>query len=106
MKACPEYKDTLLLDLYGELEQSERAAWKDHLKTCEACREERKRLGNLLSKVKSNMPSPALSPEQSNILTRSVMREISGEWKEKQEQRKFFFPMPNRLVPALQPLLC
>jgi len=101
MKPCPEYKETLMLDVYGELEQSESAPWEAHLKTCEACREERRRLQHLLKQITLNMPSPALSPEQSNMFTSSVMREVNGVWHEPQETRRFFFPMPNRLVPAL-----
>jgi len=100
MKPCPEYKDILLLDLYGELEQHERSAWQEHLKNCKACQEERKRLQNLLNKVKSNMPSPLLSPEKAEALTSSVMQALKGK-QEDTRWKKRFFTMPNRLIPAL-----
>ena len=100
MKPCPEHKVTLLLDLYGELEQYERPAWEKHLENCKACQEERERLQNLLNKVKSNMLSPSLSSEQSEILTSSVMQALKGK-QEDTRWKKRFFTMPNRLIPAL-----
>ena len=100
MTPCPDYKETLWLDVYDELDPNERPSWERHLETCEACRQERKRLLRLIQTVKAAMPSPVLSREKADALASSTTRKIRNG-REDMWWRKRFFGAPNRLVPAL-----
>lgn len=82
MEPCQDYIEKLMLYAYGELEQRDRVALKEHLKGCEGCRQEQERLVRLLELIKETMPSPELSQVQSRRMTGSVVREL----KEKQEK--------------------
>ena len=100
VKACADRRETLLLDIHGELPASERAAWQRHLDACPACRQERQELVWLLKAAKETMPPPALSPERASALRESVMMGWRGTrapvwW------RGLFFGMSLRPVPAL-----
>lgn len=64
MKPCMKYKETLFLDVHGELSPEKKAAWKEHLAACAPCREERQRLADLLAQTKEAFPSPVLRPEE------------------------------------------
>ena len=100
MKPCPDHKETLWLDVYGELDPNERPAWEKHLETCEGCRQERKQLVRLLQTVKGTMPSPTLSREEAEALAGSITRKLRGE-REETWWRKRVWGIPNRLVPVL-----
>ena len=58
MKACPDRKKTLWLDVYGELDPNDRIAWEKHLEGCEGCRLKRQQLLQLLGKVRAAMTMP------------------------------------------------
>lgn len=100
MKPCPDHKETLWLDVYGELDPNERPAWEKHLETCEGCRQERKQLLRLLETVKAAMPSPALSREKAGALASSITRKLRGEREETWWQKRLI-GIPHRLIPAL-----
>ncbi len=100
MEPCPDYKETLWLDVYDELDPNERPNWERHLEECEACREERKRLFRLIQTVKEAVPSPALSPEKAQAIASSIKRKINSE-REDMWWRKRLFGTPSRLIPAL-----
>jgi predicted anti-sigma-YlaC factor YlaD len=100
MEPCPDYKETLWLDVYGELDPNERPNWERHLEECEACREERKQLLGMIQTVKEAVPSPALSPEKAQAIASSIKRKMSNE-REDVWQRKRLFGTANRLIPAL-----
>lgn len=100
MKPCPDHKETLWLDVYGELDPNERPAWEKHLETCEGCRQERKQLLRLLETVKAAMPSPALSREKARALVSSITRKLRGEREETWWQKRLI-GIPHRLIPAL-----
>jgi anti-sigma factor RsiW len=100
MKSCREYKETLWLDVYGELSPEDRPSWGEHLKKCEACRREREQLVNFLQHLREVSPSPTLSPVKAETLTASIKRKLRG----RQEKRSWptrLLGAPNRLVPAL-----
>ena len=100
MKVCGNHRETLLLDIHGELPASEQPAWQRHLETCPGCREERQELVWFLKAAKEAMPSPALSPEHAKVLRESVMM----DWRAKRipvRWRSLFFGMSLRPVPAL-----
>jgi anti-sigma factor RsiW len=100
VKVCADRRETLLLDIHGELPASERPAWQRHLETCPGCRQERQEFVWLLEAAKQAMPPPALSPEYAKALRESVTRGWRGNrvpvWR-----RGFFFGMSLRPVPAL-----
>ena len=100
MKPCPDHKETLWLDVYGELNPNERPAWEKHLETCEGCRQERKQLLRLLETVKAAMPSPTLSPEKTRALASSITRKLRGEREETWWQKRLI-GIPHRLIPAV-----
>ena len=52
MEACQDFKEKLILDAHGELDQTERFALEGHLRKCEVCSQERERLGYLLDQIK------------------------------------------------------
>lgn len=100
MKPCPDHKETLWLDVYGELDPNERPAWEKHLETCEGCRQERAQLFRLLQTMKVNMPSPELPPEKAEALARSITRNLRCA-REETWWQKWLWGRPNRLIPAL-----
>ena len=101
VKVCADRRETLLLDIHGELSASEQLAWQRHLETCPGCRRERQELVWLLEAAKQAMSSPALSPEHARVLRESV----TMNWRAKQRipvrWRGLFFGMSLRPVPAL-----
>ncbi len=76
MNTCADRRETLLLDVYGELPSSERQAWERHLDTCAGCRAERQELMRLLEVTRESVAAPALSPEEARKLRDS----IRGSW--------------------------
>ncbi|MBW2203448.1 MAG: hypothetical protein JRF52_04955 [Deltaproteobacteria bacterium] len=99
MEPCPDYKETLCLDVYDELDPNERPNWERHLEECEACREERKRLVGMIQTVKEAVPSPELSPEKAQAIARSIKRQMRNE-REGMWWRVNLFGRSNRLIPA------
>ncbi len=100
VKACADRRETLLLDIHGELPESEQPGWQRHLDACPGCRQERQELVWLLQAAKEAMPPPALSPEHAKALRESVTRGWRGNrgpvwW------RGLFFGMSLRPVPVL-----
>jgi anti-sigma factor RsiW len=72
MNACADRRETLMLDVYGELPSSGRPAWERHLETCAGCREERHDLVQLFEVARASMTAPALSPERAERLRDSI----------------------------------
>ena len=100
MKVCADRRETLLLDIHGELPASEQAAWQRHLEACPGCRQERQELVWLLESAREAMRLPKLAPERANALRESVMM----DWRAKRipvRWRGLFFGMSLRPVPAL-----
>ncbi len=100
MKPCPDFQEALLLDVHGELNPNERPAWERHLKTCGACRQERKKLLGVIQAVKSTIPSPKLSQEKAGILAESILQKMRDEQNELRWGKQLF-EAPKRLAPAL-----
>jgi len=76
MDACAHHKETLVLDVHGELTPDERTAWHRHLVECEDCRRERERLLALVDKTKKELCVPPLSSEEEQLLSSSVLRTL------------------------------
>lgn len=76
MKNCSHWQETLWLEVYGELGPEEQQKWENHLSTCEACLQERKRLIHLLENVKEAMPEPSLSRESARALHTAIAEKL------------------------------
>lgn len=100
MRSCTDRRETLWLDVYGELAPEERQDWERHLETCRSCRKERQRLLLLLQNVKEAMPPPALSPETAKSLRRSISAALNGSRK-RLGWRKQLFGIPVMPVHAV-----
>jgi len=100
MKPCTHYQETLLLDVYGELNPPERPEWEKHLEQCKPCRSERERLLSMLRTVKATMPSQDMTSEKAEGLPISIRR-AWREGLEKKPNRKTFWGTPARFAPAL-----
>jgi predicted anti-sigma-YlaC factor YlaD len=100
MEPCQGYKEKLMLDAYGELNEKERFTLEKHLKKCEGCRMERKRVGSFLGRMKETIPTPELSPAQSKELSGAIMEKL-GEKRKKSWWQKWDLTGGHRLVPAL-----
>ncbi len=100
MKPCPDFQETLLLDVHGELDHRELPAWEKHLKICRACRQERKKLVGVIQTVKSTMPCPKLSQEKAGALAESILQKMRDEQNEIRWGKQLF-GAPKRLAPAL-----
>jgi hypothetical protein len=98
--ACADRRETLLLDIHGELPASEQAAWQRHLDVCPGCCQERQELVWLIESAKEAMPPPALSPEHAKAFRES----LTMGWRASRVPvwwRGLFFGMSLRPVPAL-----
>jgi predicted anti-sigma-YlaC factor YlaD len=102
MKPCTKYKETLFLEIHGELPPEKLAVWNEHLAACASCREERQRMANLLTQTKEAFPSPTLRPEEVKRIWGHVREaQDHGEaawWRRKGAMRKL---VPVALAAAL-----
>ena len=105
MKACIDRDEVLLLDVYGELGQEEKAEWKRHLEHCAGCREERQKMVRFLGRIKKEMPPPALSHEKAGALSRAIKRRL-GERETESRWWERMVPAPPRTLAALAAACC
>lgn len=78
MEACRAYKESLLLDVYGELGFKERAEWERHLEGCPSCREERRKMLLFLDRIQQSTQAPELSPERAEALSHALQARAPG----------------------------
>lgn len=91
MKHCREWKETLWLDVYGELSPEMRLKWEKHLQGCRACCQERTQLVHLLKNINEAFPKPSLSHEESGALYNSITEKLKREHPGQTRRRKSFF---------------
>ena len=72
MNICPERKDKLILDVYGEMDARQRTDWEKHLAACEACRLEKEKLLELVQASNQSSPVAALSPKETQTLSDTI----------------------------------
>ena len=99
MSICPERKDKLLLDVYGEMDAGQRIAWKKHLAACEVCRLEKKKLFELVQASKQSGPSPDLSTKKTQTLSDSIVRKLRVE--KPDHWWEWVFMANRRLTPSM-----
>jgi hypothetical protein len=78
MKSCPEYEEFLLLDAYGELDPRSKSLWGAHLASCRACKEESRRMLQMVATVKETLTPPPLTAHAGERLVKAV-RESANE---------------------------
>ena len=100
MGPCPDFKEKLMMDAYGELEQNDRFTLERHLKGCEGCRRERDRLGRLLGRIKETMPSPEFSRALLSEMTGSIVKNLKEERK-KTKWQTMRWHGGYRIIPSL-----
>lgn len=105
MAACSEYKETLLLDVYGELGYKERADWEQHLEKCLSCREERQQMLRFLGRIKESSLTPELSPEKADALSWAVKGQVSGRQGDSRWWDRMV-PFPARTLGAVAAVCC
>ena len=76
MAACTGHKETLVMDVHGELSPEERIVWEQHLANCNDCRQERERLCTLIQGTKEGGVVPPLSSEEEQRLSSSMQRTL------------------------------
>jgi len=79
MNRCPERKDKLILDVYGEMDAGQRVVWEKHLSACETCRLEKEKLLEFLQVAKQSGLSPDLSPKDTQALSDTIVRKLRVE---------------------------
>ncbi len=99
MNICSERKDSLLLDVYGEMDAGQRMAWEKHLAACEACRLEKEKLLDLLQVSKQSSSSPDLSPEETQAISDSIVRKLRVE--KPDHFWEWVFMANRRLTPSM-----
>lgn len=62
MNKCHNRRETLWMDLYGELDAQTRSKWERHLENCGSCREERKRITRMMELIKNDAAQPSPHP--------------------------------------------
>jgi len=106
MEACSEYKETLLLDVYGDLGYKDRADWEQHLEKCLGCREERRQMLRFLSRIKERSLTPEFSPEKAEALSRAVKDQVSGRQAGSRWWDRIMVPFPARALGAVAAACC
>lgn len=100
MSACQDQKSTIMLDVYGELKDEERARLEQHLEICAGCRKEKWQMLEVIGQIKATMESPELSATEAkkmaNTITWKLNRARNLKW-----WSQIFTYSPSRLIPAV-----
>ena len=99
MQACEHLKENLTLYAYGELDPVAEREVANHLKICEGCRAEHKRLLTVLTKVRDASLAPQLSPLQARAMASDIKRKLNVGHRRAWWRRYLEFK-PSRLIPA------
>ena len=99
MQPCEHLKENLTLYTYGELDPVPSREVENHLKSCEGCRQEHRRLSTILAKVKETGAAPQLSPLEARAMASDIRRKLKAG-----PRRTWWQPYldltPSRLIPA------
>lgn len=100
MSACEDQKSIIMLDVYGELKDEERARLEQHLEICEGCRKEKRHMLQVIGQIKATMESRELSATDAkkmmNTITLKLNRARNLKW-----WSQIFTYSPSRLIPAV-----
>jgi len=99
MQTCEHLKENLTLYTYGELDSVTGREVENHLKSCEDCRQEHRRLSTILAKVRQASAAPQLSPWEARAMASDISRKLKAgprrAW-----WRQYLNLTPSRLIPA------
>jgi len=99
MQTCEHLKENLTLYTYGELDPVTSREVENHLKSCEGCRQEHRRLSTILAKVKQASAAPQLSPREARALASDISRKLKAGSR-RTWWRQYLDLTPSRLIPA------
>ena len=105
MKACIDRDEVLMLDVYGELSEEERAEWEQHLEQCAGCREERQKMLRFIDRIKREMPPPPFSSDKAGALSRALQGRLH-EGKTVSRWWERIVPAPSRTLAAVAAACC
>jgi hypothetical protein len=99
MQKCEHLKENLTLYTYGELDPVTGREVENHLKSCEGCRQEHRRLSTILAKVKQASAAPQLSPWEARAMASDISRKLKAGSR-RTWWRQYLDLTPSRLIPA------
>ncbi|MGQ9483633.1 MAG: anti-sigma factor family protein [Desulfosoma sp.] len=73
MRGCKNFEETLILDVFDELPEEQCSRWSAHAAQCDACTTERRRLKQLMQRVKA-AGTPEPMPESEALRMRARVR--------------------------------
>jgi anti-sigma factor RsiW len=76
MGTCFVHRETLIMDVHGELTAEDRAAWEEHLAVCDSCRKEKEQLCALVRGTREGFSVPSLSSEEEHMVSSGVQRRL------------------------------
>ena len=100
MKTCFKYRQTLWLDVYGELDPEKRSSWEKHLDSCEDCQKEKEKLVRTIKTVKTADTTPELSIDRADAMAKSITLRLKEE-KESRGWRNWLPERHVRLIPVM-----
>ena len=100
MSACPHHKETLMLDIFGELNRNRAAAWEQHLNGCPGCRTEKETISRTLKLAKRALEAPQLSEAEAAAMRHRVVRELTADTPRSGERKQAFF-FSRAFIPTL-----
>ena len=100
MSACPHHKETLMLDIFGELNQTLKAAVEQHLSSCPDCAIEKDAITQTLKIAKTALDAPPLGEVEAAAMRAHVIRDLAiGAKNPSKRKQPFFFS--RAFIPTL-----
>jgi anti-sigma factor RsiW len=100
MRTCDDFRESLLLDVHGEVSREEGEALVAHLESCEPCRRRRAQVAALLARVREAAAYPEPTSAEAEALRAAILRSLRGE-RQRQGRRWTFLGLSLPPVPAL-----
>jgi hypothetical protein len=99
MHPCEHLNEKITSYIYGELDPAGCREIEGHLKTCEACRQEHRRLASILAKVRETRVKPKLSANDARLMAADIYRKLADN-RARPWWRQYLDFMPPRFMPA------
>jgi hypothetical protein len=100
MSACSHHEETLMLDIFGGLNENRREPWKRHLSGCPDCKAEKDAVTRTLIIAKTTLDAPPLADGEAAAMRENVIRDLIGGVKNPQERKQAFF-FSRAFIPTL-----
>ena len=89
-----------MLDIFGELNQNHRDAWKRHLSSCPDCTSEKYAITQTLKIAKTTLDATPLGDVEAAAMRERVIRDLTIGTKNPRERKQAFF-FSRAFIPAL-----